>query len=389
MRRRYGKDVNCIMKRFQKLLLILCAVLTVLPCAGLLMKTGIHAVRADFGDFAGGGGGDYGGGGGDYGGGGGDYGGGNYYGGDSDSSSSSSHSYKHMTGKQWAAFGIWFIVIWSAVILRRLWKIHRLGGKITRESIRPYSKRLFIVTPLLSLYLAFILSAATSIKKFIFMICVFGFFASPIFILILRDKAKEKHEKQMSIAAHEKAGLMIPDYSETKMHEWIEKVYTALQKGWQEKDLSGVRQYLDDKSYRKYDMMLEVMYRKIGLTNIITNINVSDIRLADIQQNNGLDVLMYVVTAEITDYVVDDTTGHVVRGSQSARLQMTYRWALTRMHDVPMMALICPCCGTTAEAGSDTACPCCGKPILNGRFDWIITDIQSIRKKTLVPGISS
>ena len=68
---------------------------------------------------------------------------------------------------------------------------------------------------------------------------------------------------------------------------------------------------------------------------------------------------------------------------------MTYSWALTRMHDVPMIALICPCCGTAAEAGSDTACPCCGKPIINGRFDWIITDIQSIRKKTLVPGISS
>ena len=276
-----------------------------------------------------------------------------------------------MTGKQWAAFGIWFIVIWSAVILRRLWKIHRLGGKITRESIRPYSKRLFIVTPLLTLFLAFILSAATSIKKFIFMICVFGFFASPIFILILRDKLNLRERR-----------MQIPDYSVKRMRNWIMQVYTALQKGWQEKDLSDVRKYLHERIFHEYDQMLD-KYRQQGETNIVNDIIFSDICLSDVQQVDAFDVLEFRIKTVITDYVVNDATGNLVRGSRFDRLHMTYKWMLRRQHDEQSSALYCSSCGTTAEVGRDTACPCCGKPIIHGRFDWIITEIECLGKRTL------
>ncbi|MBQ8922862.1 MAG: Tim44 domain-containing protein [Oscillospiraceae bacterium] len=362
------------MKRFQKILLILLAVFTVLPCAGMLVQKHALSIRADFGDF--GGGDDYGGGGG--GGGGGDY--------DGDSGSGTIaflapvfHVVLPICICAAVGFLI-FLLIYKYVtmqsFLEKYLNIRESGDK---------GAFIIFILPLLTIALALALSIVETMVSLI----VLALFSLPKLIKKKKQRGGSGSagmgrltELQRMQQTEEQIAKVIPGYSAESMKQWVTGVYIALQNAWQAKDLSSVRPYLSATAFRQYQTQLE-NYRQRQETNIISGISVKNVRAVRASQELSNDLLTVTVEAEITDYVTDDRTGKVVRGNPKARKRMTYEWTLMRSHGPLHGAVSCPCCGMQVDINQAAQCPGCGNMIVSGRFNWVISNIKGLSQKTL------
>ncbi|MBQ8922863.1 MAG: Tim44 domain-containing protein [Oscillospiraceae bacterium] len=373
------------MKRFQKILLILLAVFTVLPCAGMLVQKHALPIRADFGDF--GGGDDYGGGGG----GGGDWGGGWD---DDDDDRSSSHSSEPLTSEDAKWAGLTFVFTCAIFILENIVAVIRRKRKHEVNSDSGKSN-IFSIFFLLGIRLGFALLMALLISSLItrewvgviFVLFFFGIIGVIVllFYLLIRfaDKGISKQAPHKAVPLDPEAlRLTVPDYSPEQMQAWAANVYTALQNAWQAKDLSPVRKYLAAPAYRQFDMQLE-QYRVKGETNIVSDITVEDVVPVAVQQTNGFDILTLRISTRIHDYVIRDRDGALLRGNQTDWKYMTYEWTLIRSNEPMQGAVSCPCCGSAIEDINQYAlCPGCGNAIINDRFDWVITNIKGISQRT-------
>ena len=92
-------------------------------------------------------------------------------------------------------------------------------------------------------------------------------------------------------------------------------------------------------------------YRQRKETNRVERISVLGVRLLGWKQENGKDVMIARLDTRIVDYVVDDRTGAILRGSSKTEKFMTYEWSLVRTTGVVT---------GTIKGTSGQTCPYCG-----------------------------
>ena len=150
------------------------------------------------------------------------------------------------------------------------------------------------------------------------------------------------------------------NFSQKDFCEEISNMYVRFQNAWQSKKLDGIRPYLSDAFYAQVDRQLDA-YRKNRQTNRIERISVLGVDLVGWKQESGNDVMIARLRTRIVDYVVDDATGNVVRGSNTAEKFMTYEWTLSRTSGRI----------TAQESGtSASSCPNCGAPVTNQNCEY-------------------
>ena len=120
-----------------------------------------------------------------------------------------------------------------------------------------------------------------------------------------------------------------PNFSSADMEAKISNVFIRLQAAWMKKDLTDVRTCLTDEFFAQTDRQLDA-YRTKKQTNVIERIAVLGVSLTGWDQNDKNDRIIARVSARMADYVTDDATGDVVRGSRTADRFMEYEWTLVR-----------------------------------------------------------
>ncbi len=178
-----------------------------------------------------------------------------------------------------------------------------------------------------------------------------------------------------------------PDFSQPDFCEEISNMYVRFQNAWQDKKLDGIRPYLSDAFYAQVDRQLDA-YRRNKQTNRIERISVLGVDLVGWKQESGNDVMIARLRTRIVDYVVDDTTGNVVRGSNTAEKFMTYEWNLIRTSGITTSknngtnASSCPNCGAPLDLNKSAKCEYCGSIIESDSFDWVLSGIKGLSQKT-------
>ncbi len=179
-----------------------------------------------------------------------------------------------------------------------------------------------------------------------------------------------------------------PAFSQPDFCEEISNMYVRFQNAWQDKKLDGVRPYLSDAFYAQVDRQLEA-YRRNRQTNRIERISVLGVDLVGWKQESGNDVMIARLRTRIVDYVVDDTTGNVVRGSNTAEKFMTYEWNLIRTSgrttggNEGTNASSCPNCGAPLDLNKSAKCEYCGSVIESDSFDWVLSGIKGLSQRTM------
>lgn len=179
-----------------------------------------------------------------------------------------------------------------------------------------------------------------------------------------------------------------PAFSQPEFCEELSNMYVRFQNAWQDKKLDGIRPCLSDAFYAQVDRQLDA-YRKNRQTNRIERISVLGVDLIGWKQESGNDVMIARLRTRIVDYVVDDATGNIIRGSNTAEKFMTYEWNLIRSsgmttsEDKGVNASSCPNCGAPLDLNKSAKCEYCGSVIESDKFDWVLAGIKGLSQKTM------
>jgi len=178
-----------------------------------------------------------------------------------------------------------------------------------------------------------------------------------------------------------------PAFSETELKEKIANIYIQMQDCWQNKNLESLRPYLTDSLYAMYDRQLD-SYRRNHETNYVERIAVLGTEFSGWKTDGNNDYIVATVKTRIVDYVVDDNSGNVIRGSKSDEKFMTYEWTLTRKTGVKTTVdsgtrvVICPQCGAPIDINKSAKCEYCDSVITVDSCDWVINEIRGISQRT-------
>lgn len=178
-----------------------------------------------------------------------------------------------------------------------------------------------------------------------------------------------------------------PNFSASQFTEKLANLYVRFQNSWTAKNMNDLRPYLTDAIFAQMDRQLNV-YRQNQQTNRIDRIAVLGVELLGWTQENGVDKMYAQLRTRIVDYVVDDRTGKVIRGSNTAEKFMTYEWELVRTTGVVTGAIAgtngttCPYCGARVDINHSAVCEYCDSVLTTDTFDWAVNNIKGISQQT-------
>ena len=178
-----------------------------------------------------------------------------------------------------------------------------------------------------------------------------------------------------------------PSFSASEFKEKLSNLYVRFQNDWQAKDLTELRPYLTDSYFAQMDRQLD-KYRQSNQTNRVERIAVLGVELRGWKAEYDHDVIVAELKTRIVDYVVDDATGKIVRGSNSKEKFMTYEWTLIRTKGVitsrstGTTSQTCPHCGAHIDINHSTVCEYCDSVITTDTFDWVVSNIKGLSQRT-------
>ena len=177
-----------------------------------------------------------------------------------------------------------------------------------------------------------------------------------------------------------------PNFSIQKFTEDAANLYVRLQNAWQDKDLSPVRSGMTDNLYAQFERQLQP-YISNGQTNHVENIAVLRTDLMSYRQDAVNDILIVDLHTRIVDYVTDDKTGAVIRGSASKELYMGYEYTFVRAKGVKTgqtvnQASTCPNCGAPLDINHSGKCEYCGSVLNCAEYNWALTAVKGMYQRS-------
>jgi ribosomal protein L37E len=86
------------------------------------------------------------------------------------------------------------------------------------------------------------------------------------------------------------------------------------------------------------------------------------------------------------DYIKDERTGQVLKGDPNTEYHLRYLYTFMRKTGVLTdsarsnnSVVACPHCGAPTSITSAGKCEYCGFIVTTGEFDWVLSDIESIK----------
>ena len=161
-----------------------------------------------------------------------------------------------------------------------------------------------------------------------------------------------------------------------------------MQNGCTARNIESLRPYFTDALYQQFDRQIKSLIASRRI-NRVDRIAVLDVTLRGFFQEGGDDHLVALLKTRITDYIVDEDTGKLVSGSDTAEKFMTYEWDLSRPTGTVTEAAgavterHCPNCGAPLSVNESAKCPYCDTVLTFKDHDWTIYAVKGIAQKTV------
>jgi predicted lipid-binding transport protein (Tim44 family) len=122
---------------------------------------------------------------------------------------------------------------------------------------------------------------------------------------------------------------MDPGFDEGAFRELCTDRFFQIQAAWMRRDLDKLRPLLTEEMQGVFDKQIEAAKAKRQI-NKLENITVRSAELTEAWQEQGQDYITVRLLANLLDYTVDETTGKVVDGSDSAPVKFEEFWTWVR-----------------------------------------------------------
>ena len=182
-------------------------------------------------------------------------------------------------------------------------------------------------------------------------------------------------------------GKLDPNFSAADLREKLSNVYVQMQNGCTARNIEALRPYFTDALYQQFDRQIKSLIANRQI-NHVDRISVLDVNLRGYFQEGGEDHLVAELKTRITDYTVNEDTGALISGSNTAEKFMTYEWDLSRPTGTLTEAAgestvrHCPNCGAPLSINESARCPYCDSVITFQDHDWTIYAVKGIAQRT-------
>lgn len=171
-----------------------------------------------------------------------------------------------------------------------------------------------------------------------------------------------------------------PTFDEAEFKEWAKETFIEFQKAWTNKNMSKIRNRLDNNLCEQY----EILSRNNIEENCENIIEINQINYVDLSSYNAdnekelVEVVMNVVTH---DYIKEKITNKIVKGNKKLKLRTTYKLNFYRKLGMKTnkeennQIISCPNCGAKIKK-ANKKCEFCNTIVLNGVKEWILNSID-------------
>lgn len=168
-----------------------------------------------------------------------------------------------------------------------------------------------------------------------------------------------------------------PEFDLDAFYTKVRAAFLAIQEAWQKQDLSGVRRFLSDGVWQRFESQFRMM-RALKQKNIIEKLEIKNVSLDRIDVDGSYDILHVAIHASIVDRFVCELDASLNSGGKEEFVEY---WSFIKKRGAAAKDMYgkpaCPNCGgdLASESGESTKCPYCGSITNSGAFDWVLAEI--------------
>lgn len=174
-----------------------------------------------------------------------------------------------------------------------------------------------------------------------------------------------------------------PTFNESEFNEKLTNLYLRLQGSIATKDIDTMSPYLTEELFEKYKQD-EITLKSESKSIRISHPSVLDTSIAGWKNAGDNDLIIARLRTRSTEWLVDDTTGKILNGSNSAEIFTDYEWSLVRKSGAAtkqgesLNARVCPNCGAPISINHTTRCEYCDTILTVDSYNWRISEIKTI-----------
>ena len=175
------------------------------------------------------------------------------------------------------------------------------------------------------------------------------------------------------------------DFDATAFLEWAKEVFFKLQYAWMDRDWEQARPFESPELYATHERQLQE-YKRLGRINILERININNAYFFSLVKDRDWETLSVVMHVRMVDYIVDEHTREVLKGTPGKDCFMSYFYVFKRKAGVKTLSakqevdtIACPNCGAPTHVVSSGKCEYCNFVITVKDHGWVLADIIGIK----------
>jgi DNA-directed RNA polymerase subunit RPC12/RpoP/preprotein translocase subunit SecG len=158
----------------------------------------------------------------------------------------------------------------------------------------------------------------------------------------------------------------------------VKIAFLAIQKAWQNQDLSMVRNWISDGLYQRFILQFDMM-NQLGQKNMLTNISIIKVEYMKAYTEGSFSVITVAIYFQMNDQFISEKMPEL-NENYIAEHGMEY-WTFIKKSGAINKNLYtdnsCPNCGNelNTNGGEVSKCPSCQTITYLGDYDWVLSDI--------------
>jgi len=175
-----------------------------------------------------------------------------------------------------------------------------------------------------------------------------------------------------------------PAFNAAAFLEWAKEVFFKLQYAWMDRDWEQARPFESEELYATHERQLQE-YKRLGRINILERINIHNAYFFSLIKDQEWETLSVVMHVKMIDYIVDEHTRKVLKGTPDKDCFMSYFYVFKRKAGVKTLSakqevdIPCPNCGAPTHVVSSGKCEYCNFVITVKDHGWVLSDIIGIK----------
>lgn len=215
--------------------------------------------------------------------------------------------------------------------------------------------------------------SGSSFPFFIFIIFIVG-----LYFFVIYRRQNRRSEQNLESLSETDSSVVIPGEDIILFRRKVGAAFLAIQESWSRQRVDLMRRFITDGVYQRFHAQFSMM-KKLDLTDVISNIQVSNIIVVGYHLDGIYEVVDVQIEASSFDQFISPKYSFL--NSPGGEESFTEYWSFIRRKDHGGKDIFhsdnCPKCSApiTNKLVESARCPYCGTYINNGDYDWVLAEI--------------